>query len=84
MYAGRSPENVDYQRLKKDPYFHIALRYTKGTNQNGNRANTLCPIGLSGGGLWVMPGLFAAQHSYLEAIAIEYCKPHRLIFFHSD
>jgi hypothetical protein len=59
-YAGVSPEPGNYRGLRKDAAFHVALRYRRGKNEKGNRGTPPNPIGMSGGGLWMIPNLFAA------------------------
>jgi hypothetical protein len=73
---------ADYQRCRKDPEVHMGLRYRKGKNEEGNRAVPPDPIGISGGGMWVIPDFNAARaRSLLAGIVIEYCENDGLVVF---
>jgi hypothetical protein len=81
-YAGVLAKPRDYQRCGKDPHLQIGLRYGRGKNEDGNRAVPPDPIGISGGGMWVIPDFNAARaSSLLGGIAIEYCENNGLVVF---
>lgn len=59
--------------MNKD--FHVGLIYKHGKLLGGERVNPPSPIGLSGGGCWVIPDSFSSE-VFLAGIFIEKHGPH--------
>jgi hypothetical protein len=83
MYSFFGPANFDfdYARFKKDPAYHIGLRYeSPGTDNDGRVLSRLpSPRGMSGGGLWLIPDFTVSDQIFLEGIFFE-CHKDRFAF----
>ena len=81
-YAGASlTAQRDYPRYNKVETKHVVLQYQrKCKNETGEKARAPKPIGMSGGGLWIIPNLFNPRTLYLEGISIEWKKEKSLVF----
>ncbi len=80
-YAAARAPTIDLKKHKKIAAIHIGFKYDKkAVAQSGDIQTLPSPIGMSGGGVWVVADLAEPKTVYLDAIGIEFHSNERLIF----
>lgn len=80
-YAGKIRRDfTEWLKYKKSESIHICMNYKKSEDLHGEIIMPPSPIGISGGGLWLVPDSSNTENIYLAGIAIEYHKKQGIVF----
>lgn len=72
-YAGKVRKDfIEWLRYGKSESIHICMNYKKSEDLYGEINIPPSPIGISGGGFWLVPDSGNTENIYLAGIAIEY------------
>ena len=71
-FFGHAESNLDYTTFNKNEKLHRHIEFGAGTDDKGRRITTppWKPIGLSGGGMWLIPDIGKPTQIFLEGIFI--------------
>lgn len=80
-YSGKVDKSFNrWEKFEKLPSVHTCMKYGKAKDIHGKIITPPSPMGISGGGLWLVPNSFSPTNVYLEGIFIEYYRRDNISF----